>query len=87
MVDGDPDATEGDYPAIKRGAELGILAFFPDALLARPGLILGPGEDIGRLPWWLARAAAGGRMVAPGRRIVRCSTWTSVTWLHGCSVP
>ena len=66
VVDGDPDATEGDYPAVKRGAELGILAFFPDALLARPGLILGPGEDIGRLPWWLARAAAGGRMVAPG---------------------
>lgn len=66
VVDGDPDAVDGDYAAIKRGAELGILASFPDALLARPGLILGPGEDIGRLPWWLARAAAGGRIVAPG---------------------
>lgn len=66
VVDGDPQAADGDYPAIKRGAELGILASFPTALLARPGLILGPGEDIGRLPWWLARAAAGGRMVAPG---------------------
>jgi len=66
VVDGDPDADDGDYAAIKRGSELGILASFPDALLARPGLILGPGEDIGRLPWWLSRAAAGGRMVAPG---------------------
>lgn len=66
VVDADPEAADGDYAAIKRGAELGVLASFPDALLARPGLILGPGEDIGRLPWWLARAAAGGRIVAPG---------------------
>lgn len=62
------DASSGgaDYAASKRGAELGILASFPDALLARAGLILGPHEDIGRLPWWLNRIAAGGRVVAPG---------------------
>lgn len=66
LVDGDPDATDGDYAAIKRGSELGILAAFPNALIARPGLILGPHEDIGRLPWWLRRIAAGGRVVAPG---------------------
>lgn len=66
VVDGDPEATDGDYAAIKRGSELGILAAFPDALIARPGLILGPHEDIGRLPWWLHRIAAGGRVVAPG---------------------
>jgi nucleoside-diphosphate-sugar epimerase len=66
VVDGDPEATAGDYAAIKRGSELGILATFPDALIARPGLILGPHEDIGRLPWWLTRIAAGGRVVAPG---------------------
>lgn len=66
VVAGDPEADDGDYAAIKRGAELGIMESFPDALLARPGLILGPGEDVGRLPWWLARAAAGGRMLAPG---------------------
>lgn len=67
MVDGDPQADDGDYPALKRGAELGVLAAFPDALLARAGLILGPYEDIGRLPWWLQRVARGGRVVAPGR--------------------
>lgn len=67
LVEGDPLAEEGDYPALKRGAELGVLAAFPDALLARAGLILGPYEDIGRLPWWLSRVARGGPVVAPGR--------------------
>ena len=66
LVDGDPEAGDGSYPELKRGAELGILAAFPDALLARAGLIIGPYEDIGRLPWWLNRIAAGGRVVAPG---------------------
>jgi len=67
LVAGDPGAEQVEYGADKRGAELGVLASFPDALLARAGLILGPYEDIGRLPWWLARVAAGGRVVAPGR--------------------
>jgi len=67
LVDADPDATDGDYSEIKRGAELAIQRAFPDALLGRAGLILGPHEDDGRLPWWLRRIAAGGRVVAPGR--------------------
>ncbi|HZI95905.1 MAG TPA: NAD-dependent epimerase/dehydratase family protein [Actinomycetales bacterium] len=67
LVDGDPTAEAGDYPALKRGAELGVLDAFPDAVLARSGLILGPHEDIGRLPWWLRRISRGGPVVAPGR--------------------
>ena len=74
VVDGDPDAADGDadtavggYAGLKRGAEMGVLAAFPSALLARAGLILGPWEDIGRLPWWLQRIARGGPVVAPGR--------------------
>jgi len=67
LIEGDLQAVDGDYGALKRGAELGVLAAFPDALLARAGLILGPHEDIGRLPWWLQRVARGGRVVAPGR--------------------
>ncbi|PPK98071.1 nucleoside-diphosphate-sugar epimerase [Kineococcus xinjiangensis] len=67
LVDGDPDAVDGEYAALKRGAELGVLQSFPAALLARAGLVLGPHEDIGRLPWWLRRTARGGRIVAPGR--------------------
>ena len=68
LVDGEADAVDGDYSALKRGAELGVVASFPEAVLARAGLILGPHEDIGRLPWWLARIARGGRVVAPGRK-------------------
>lgn len=30
-------------------------------------VVLGPGEYVGRLPWWLHRARRGGRMLAPGR--------------------
>ena len=56
-----------DYAAVKRRGELASLTAFPDALLARAGLILGPYEDIGRLPWWLDRISRGGPVVAPGR--------------------
>jgi 2'-hydroxyisoflavone reductase len=68
VVDGDPDGDDdSDYAAAKRGAELAVLDAFPGrALLARAGLILGPYEDSGRLPWWLGRLARGGRVVAPG---------------------
>lgn len=67
LVDGEPEATDGDYASVKRGAELAALQHFPDALLCRAGLVLGPHEDIGRLPWWLDRISRGGRVVAPGR--------------------
>ncbi|MEU6012931.1 NAD-dependent epimerase/dehydratase family protein [Streptomyces sp. NPDC047515] len=63
-----PDAG-GDVPyaLAKRGGELAALDAFGDrALLARAGLILGPGENIGRLPWWLLRIARGGPVLAPG---------------------
>lgn len=35
-------------------------------MILRPGVILGPGEYVGRLPWWLNRAARGGKILAPG---------------------
>ncbi|MFE4910216.1 NAD-dependent epimerase/dehydratase family protein [Streptomyces sp. NPDC056652] len=57
------------YPQDKRGGELAAEAVFGDrALLVRAGLILGPGENIGRLPWWLGRIARGGPVLAPGPR-------------------
>ena len=62
-----PDAGKDDYPLRKRGAELAIEAAFGDrAVLARPGTILGPHEDVGRLPWWLLRMERGGEVLAPG---------------------
>ncbi|MFD6424167.1 NAD-dependent epimerase/dehydratase family protein [Streptomyces sp. NPDC060198] len=63
------EAGEVPYPQAKLGGELAALDAFGDrALLARPGLILGPYENIGRLPWWLNRIARGGPVLAPGPR-------------------
>lgn len=71
LVDGSADeAGEVAYPQAKRGGELAAIREFgaDRALLVRAGLILGPWENIGRLPWWLNRAARGGDMLAPGPR-------------------
>ncbi|MEV5768935.1 NAD-dependent epimerase/dehydratase family protein [Micromonospora sp. NPDC052213] len=67
VVDAESDADDGDYAHNKAGGERAVREVFGDrALLARAGLILGPGEDIGRLPWWLERIARGGEVLAPG---------------------
>ncbi|WP_188195506.1 NAD-dependent epimerase/dehydratase family protein [Nonomuraea sp. SYSU D8015] len=63
----DDDAS--DYSRNKAGGELAAVAAFGErALLARAGTILGPYENIGRLPWWLSRIARGGPVLAPGSR-------------------
>jgi 2'-hydroxyisoflavone reductase len=69
-VDADPASTDGsDYQAAKRGGELAALAAFGEqVLLARAGLILGPYEIVGRMPWWLRRMERGGDVLAPGPR-------------------
>ena len=62
-----PDADATEYAQDKRGAEIAVEAAFGDrAVLARAGLILGPYEDIGRLPYWLLRIERGGEVLAPG---------------------
>lgn len=68
VVDADPaDDGSEDYAACKRGAELAVLAAFGDrALLARAGLVLGPYEVVGRMPWWFKRLERGGDVLAPG---------------------
>ena len=71
LVDGaSADAGQTDYARDKRGGELAVLDAFgaEAALLVRAGLILGPYENIGRLPWWLNRVARGGPVLAPGPR-------------------
>jgi 2'-hydroxyisoflavone reductase len=69
VVAGDPasDAAE-DYAAAKRGGELAAQTGFgaDRTVLARAGLILGPYEGVGRLPWWLRRIERGGDVLAPG---------------------
>lgn len=70
LVTGSAGATDaGDYAQAKRGGELAVVeAFGERALLVRAGLILGPYENVGRLPWWLGRIARGGTVLAPGPR-------------------
>ncbi|MEU2980229.1 NAD-dependent epimerase/dehydratase family protein [Streptomyces hirsutus] len=64
----DWDGPDWYYGRQKAGAERAVTAAFGEdrAVVLRPGVILGPGEYVGRLPWWLNRAARGGRMLAPG---------------------
>ena len=68
VVDADPDAGETNYPADKRGAELAYERELGVGRVVhlRAGLVLGPLENIGRLPWWLRRIARGGEFLAPG---------------------
>ncbi|MFE5842062.1 NAD-dependent epimerase/dehydratase family protein [Streptomyces niveus] len=66
-----PDGWDGPdwyYGRQKAGAERAAVAAFGGerVSLLRPGVILGPGEYVGRLPWWLDRAARGGNVLAPG---------------------
>jgi 2'-hydroxyisoflavone reductase len=63
--DAGPDA--GDYGVLKAGCERAVTEGLGDrALVVRAGLILGPHENVGRLPWWLQRIARGGEVLAPG---------------------
>jgi hypothetical protein len=67
VVEGDPGSDDtGDYAAVKRGGELAALGHDGPVLLARAGLIVGPYENVGRLPFWLDRIARGGRVPVPG---------------------
>ncbi|AKN75093.1 reductase [Streptomyces sp. PBH53] len=70
LVEGAADAGATHYAADKRGGELAAVDAFgaADSLLVRAGLILGPYENVGRLPWWLTRIARGGPVLAPGPR-------------------
>ncbi|MEV7006201.1 NAD-dependent epimerase/dehydratase family protein [Streptosporangium sp. NPDC051022] len=64
-----PDAgpEDGDYGTLKAGCERAVeRGFDGNVLIVEPGLILGPRENVGRLPWWLTRVARGGRVLAPG---------------------
>ncbi|MEU5181122.1 NAD-dependent epimerase/dehydratase family protein [Streptomyces longwoodensis] len=60
------DGSPTQYGFQKAGGERAVTEAFGDAaVLLRPGVILGPGEYVGRLPWWLERAKRGGRILAP----------------------
>ncbi|GAA2080088.1 NAD-dependent epimerase [Actinomadura alba] len=65
--DGDPADLRLLAPR-KAGCERAVReAYGTDAsLILRPGLIVGPYDNVGMLPWWLTRIQRGGRVLAPG---------------------
>ncbi|MGW6597714.1 NAD-dependent epimerase/dehydratase family protein [Streptomyces sp. NPDC055036] len=66
-VSGMPDDVVVSYGADKANAEKSARSNLGRALtVLRPGVILGPEEYVGRLPWWLRRIERGGRVLAPG---------------------
>jgi 2'-hydroxyisoflavone reductase len=61
------DISEGSYGPLKAACEEAALQGFPGrALIVRPGYIVGPHDPTDRFTCWVRRAAAGGRMLAPG---------------------
>lgn len=63
----DAGPEDGDYGVLKAGCERAVTEVFgARAAIIRAGLILGPHENVGRLPWWLWRIARGGEVLAPG---------------------
>ncbi|RKT06034.1 nucleoside-diphosphate-sugar epimerase [Streptomyces sp. 3211.6] len=59
------DGSPTKYGFQKAGAEKAVCQTFGgDVVILRPGVILGPGEYVGRLPWWLRRAERGGAILA-----------------------
>lgn len=64
-----PDAMTLElYGALKAGCEHTVREVHgDDALIVRPGLIVGPHDPTDRFTWWPHRAARGGVFAAPGR--------------------
>lgn len=55
------------YGGLKALCETALQAALPErALVARPGLIVGPWDPTGRFTWWVQRLQRGGDVLAPG---------------------
>lgn len=59
----DPEA----YGGMKVACEQVVQAGAGSSVIARPGLIVGPGDPTGRFAHWPQRLARGGEVLAPGR--------------------
>jgi 2'-hydroxyisoflavone reductase len=65
--DAERRATAVQYGQLKAACERTALQRFgPECLIVRPGVILGPYEYAGRLPWLLRRMSRGGQVLAAG---------------------
>ena len=59
----DPEA----YGGMKVACEQAVQSGATSSVVARPGLIVGPGDPTGRFAHWPQRLARGGEVLAPGR--------------------
>jgi 2'-hydroxyisoflavone reductase len=65
----DPKDSEETYGVSKTACEAEVLRVFGSrGLVVRPTYIVGPGDTSDRFPYWPARLAKGGEVLAPGRR-------------------
>jgi 2'-hydroxyisoflavone reductase len=61
------DVTGGTYGGLKVLCERAAVARFgPRTLMVRPTYVVGPDDYTWRFPWWVARIAGGGDVLAPG---------------------
>lgn len=61
------EVTEETYGGLKVLCErAAVERFGPRTLLVRPTFVVGPGDYTWRFPWWVARLARGGEVLAPG---------------------
>jgi nucleoside-diphosphate-sugar epimerase len=92
---GDPDAADAPpdvpdaiaYGMLKAGCEAAVAREFPASsiVIVRPGVVLGPGEYVGRVPWWLSRMQRGGRVLAHLDALsAGSSRSTCVIWPRSC---
>lgn len=76
----------GEYPEAKVAAERASAARLGDRLLiARPGLIVGPGDPSDRFGYWVARLHRGGRVLVPesdGRFVQVIDVADLATWIN-----
>ena len=81
----DSMVTPQSYGPLKLLCEKEVqLAFGDDALIARPGLIVGPHDYTNRSAYWVERIAEGGQVLAPGspsRRIQLIDARDVADWL------
>lgn len=55
------------YGPLKAACEAALLRVYGEnALVVRPGCLVGPWDQAHRFPYWVRRAAAGGAMLVPG---------------------
>ncbi|PZS30645.1 MAG: NAD-dependent epimerase [Pseudonocardiales bacterium] len=87
-VDAGPD--DGHYGELKAGCERAVLQHFGGrAMIARAGHIVGVGDNVGRLPWWINRVARGGKVLAPAppeRSLSMVDVRDLGAWLVRCAV-